>query len=72
MIGSLLYLMTSRSDIMFNTCLCVRFQSYPKKSHLVAVKRIIRYLKRTIVISLWSKNQTIFHDELFGCLLFRL
>jgi hypothetical protein len=40
MIGSLLYLTASRPDIMFSVCLCARFQSCPKKSHLIAVKRI--------------------------------
>jgi len=47
-IGSLLYLTASRSDIMFSVCLCAKFQSYPKESHLIAVKRIIRYLNGTI------------------------
>ena len=48
MIGSLLYLTASRSDIMFSVCLCARFQSCPKESHLIAVKRIIRYIKGMI------------------------
>ena len=47
MIGSLLYLTTSRSDIIFSICLCARYQSNPKESHLKAVKRIIRYLNGT-------------------------
>ena len=42
MVGSLLYLTASRPDIMFSTCLCARFQSDPKESHLVAIKRIFR------------------------------
>ena len=37
MIGSLLYLAASRSDIIFSVCLCARFQSCPKESHLIAV-----------------------------------
>ena len=53
MIGSLLYLIASRSDIMFNVYLCTRFQSCPKESRLIAIKRIIRYLKGTIGMSLW-------------------
>ena len=53
MIGSLLYLTASRSDIMFSVCLCVRFQSYPKDTDLIAVKHIIRYLKGTIGMGLW-------------------
>ncbi|GJV03696.1 retrovirus-related pol polyprotein from transposon TNT 1-94 [Tanacetum coccineum] len=36
MIGSLLYLMASRPDIMFSVCLCARFQEDPKTSHLEA------------------------------------
>ncbi|GJX24033.1 uncharacterized mitochondrial protein-like protein [Tanacetum coccineum] len=45
MIGSLMYLTASRSDIMFAVCACVRFQVTPKVSHLHSVKMIFRYLK---------------------------
>ncbi|GJU62291.1 putative ribonuclease H-like domain-containing protein [Tanacetum coccineum] len=45
MIGSLMYLTSSRPDIMFSVCACLRFQVQPKVSHLNAVKRIFRYLK---------------------------
>jgi len=38
---------------MFSICLCARFQSCPKEFHLIAVKRIIRYLRGTIGIGLW-------------------
>ena len=47
MIGSLLYLTTSRLDIAFNVGVCARFQVAPKESHLTAVKRIIRYINGT-------------------------
>ncbi|WVZ80762.1 hypothetical protein U9M48_028215 [Paspalum notatum var. saurae] len=47
MIGSLLYLCASRTDIMLSVCMCARFQANPKESHLVAVKRILRYLVHT-------------------------
>ncbi|GJS77720.1 hypothetical protein Tco_0727601 [Tanacetum coccineum] len=53
MIGSLLYLTTSRPDIMFSVCLCARFQEDPKTSHLEAVKRIFRYVKGTTHLGLW-------------------
>ncbi|XP_070036061.1 secreted RxLR effector protein 161-like [Nicotiana tomentosiformis] len=46
-IGSLLYLTGSRSDIVFSMGLCARFQSNPKESHLKVAKRILRYLKGT-------------------------
>ncbi|GKB25705.1 hypothetical protein Tco_0865106 [Tanacetum coccineum] len=58
MIGSLLYLMTSRPDIMFSVCLCVRFQEAPKTSHLEAVKRIFRYIKGTMHLGLWYPKGT--------------
>ena len=47
MIGSLLYLTASRPDIMFSVCMCARFQANPKETHLIAIKRILRYLKHT-------------------------
>nr|GEX39965.1 uncharacterized mitochondrial protein AtMg00810-like [Tanacetum cinerariifolium] len=45
MIGSLMYLTSSRPDIMFAICACAHFQVTLKASHLHAVKRIFRYLK---------------------------
>ncbi|GJW99456.1 putative ribonuclease H-like domain-containing protein [Tanacetum coccineum] len=45
MIGSLMYLTSSRPDIMFAVCACSRFQVQPKESHMHAVKRIFRYLQ---------------------------
>ncbi|GJQ97551.1 hypothetical protein Tco_0008690 [Tanacetum coccineum] len=53
MIGSLMYLTASRPDIQFSTCLCARYQANPKESHLIAVKRIFRYLKGTPSLGLW-------------------
>ncbi|XP_057443256.1 uncharacterized mitochondrial protein AtMg00810-like [Lotus japonicus] len=44
MIGSHLYLTSSRPDIMYSVCLCARFQVNPQQSHFSAVKRIFRYL----------------------------
>jgi len=46
-IDSLLYLTASRPYILFSVCLCGRFQSNPRESHLTVVKRILRYLKGT-------------------------
>nr|GEW21808.1 hypothetical protein [Tanacetum cinerariifolium] len=53
MIGSLMYLTSSRPDIMFVVCACVRFQVTPKASHLHAVKRIFRSLKGKPHLGLW-------------------
>ncbi|KAH0645174.1 hypothetical protein KY284_033058 [Solanum tuberosum] len=46
-IGLLLYLTTSRLDIVFSVGMCARFQVCPRESHLKAAKRILRYLKKT-------------------------
>nr|GEV02969.1 hypothetical protein [Tanacetum cinerariifolium] len=52
-IGSLMYLTSSRLDIMFTVCACSRFQVQPKVSHMHAVKRIFRYLKGQPTLDLW-------------------
>ncbi|GKE92579.1 hypothetical protein Tco_1573674, partial [Tanacetum coccineum] len=53
MIGSLMYLIASRPNIMFAVCARARFQVSPKTSHLLAVKRIFRYLKGKPSLGLW-------------------
>ncbi|GKC39497.1 putative ribonuclease H-like domain-containing protein, partial [Tanacetum coccineum] len=53
MIGSLMYLTSSRPDIMFVVCACSRFQVQPKASHMHAVKRIFRYLKGQPTLGIW-------------------
>jgi hypothetical protein len=53
MIGSLLYLTTTRSDIQFSVCLCAHFQASPRTSHRQVVKRIFRYLRYIPELSLW-------------------
>nr|GEV75050.1 copia protein [Tanacetum cinerariifolium] len=58
MICSLLYLTTSRPDIMFSVYLCVRFQEAPKTSHLEAIKRIFQYIKGTTHLGLWYPKGT--------------
>nr|GEW88236.1 hypothetical protein [Tanacetum cinerariifolium] len=53
MIGSLMYVTSSRPDIMFATCMCSIYQANPNEHHVSAVKRIFRYLKGTINLNLW-------------------
>nr|GEW79550.1 hypothetical protein [Tanacetum cinerariifolium] len=53
MIGSLMYLTSSRPDIMFAECACACFQVTPKASHLHTIKRIFRYLKGKPYLGLW-------------------
>nr|GEU33672.1 hypothetical protein [Tanacetum cinerariifolium] len=61
MIGSLMYLTSSRPDIMFTVCACARFQVTPKVSHLHAVKNIFRYLKGKPQLSLWYPKDSPFN-----------
>ncbi|GJR36683.1 putative ribonuclease H-like domain-containing protein [Tanacetum coccineum] len=60
MIRSLMYLTSSRLDIMFVVCACARFQVTPKVSHLHAVKRIFRYLKGQLKLVLWYPRDSSF------------
>ncbi|GJY37772.1 hypothetical protein Tco_0424136 [Tanacetum coccineum] len=53
MIGSLMYLTTIRPDIQFSIVLCAKYQSNPKESHLIDVKRIPRYRKCTLTLGLY-------------------
>ncbi|GJS96499.1 retrovirus-related pol polyprotein from transposon TNT 1-94 [Tanacetum coccineum] len=45
MIGSLMYLTSSRPDLEQAVCYCARYQARPTEKHLKKVKRIFRYLK---------------------------
>nr|GEX82449.1 hypothetical protein [Tanacetum cinerariifolium] len=60
MIGSLMYLTTSRPDIMFVVCACARHQVTPKECHLHAVKSIFRYLKGNPKLRLWYPKESPF------------
>nr|GEU30057.1 hypothetical protein [Tanacetum cinerariifolium] len=53
MIGTLLYLTTSRPDLQFVICMCARYQARPTEKHVHAVKRIFRYLCGTVHRGLW-------------------
>ncbi|GJV84434.1 putative ribonuclease H-like domain-containing protein [Tanacetum coccineum] len=63
MIGSLMYLTSSRPDIMFVVCACARFLVTPKVSHLHAMKRIFRYLKGQPKLGLWYPKDSPFYLE---------
>ncbi|GJT98420.1 hypothetical protein Tco_1093938 [Tanacetum coccineum] len=58
MIGSLMYLTSSRPDLIYAVCLCARYQAKPTEKHLNAVKRIFRYLKGTINMGIWYSKDT--------------
>jgi hypothetical protein len=73
MIGSLLYLTTTRPDIQFTVGLCARFQASPCSSHRTAVQRVFRYLKHTSEFGIWYSASSsldlvgFFDADFAGC-----
>ncbi|GJV06143.1 retrovirus-related pol polyprotein from transposon TNT 1-94 [Tanacetum coccineum] len=60
MIDSLMYLTSSRPDLVFAVCMCARYQAKPTEKHLHAVKQIFQYLRGSINMGLWySKDSCI-------------
>ncbi|GJW37647.1 retrovirus-related pol polyprotein from transposon TNT 1-94 [Tanacetum coccineum] len=74
MVGSLIYLTTSRPYIVHATCYHARYQARPTKKHLKEVERIFWYPKNTIHIGLLYPKDTGFELTAFldsghaGCL----
>nr|GEU58324.1 hypothetical protein [Tanacetum cinerariifolium] len=58
MIRSLMYLTSSRPDLIYAVSLCARYQAKPTENHLNTVKHIFRYLKRTINMGLGYSKDT--------------
>ncbi|GKE58441.1 hypothetical protein Tco_1497626 [Tanacetum coccineum] len=73
-IGSLMYLTSSRPDIVQAVRYCARYQAIPTEKHLKEVKRIFRYLRDTINMGLWYPKHSDFKLTAFsdadhvGCL----
>jgi hypothetical protein len=59
MIGSLLYLMMTWSDILFVVCFCAHFLASPRNSYRKAVPRIFRYLKYTLEFGILLPHRLI-------------
>ncbi|GJX38019.1 hypothetical protein Tco_0251322 [Tanacetum coccineum] len=60
MIRSLMYLSSSRPDLIYVVCLCDRYQVKPTVKHLNAVKWILHYLKGTIKMGLCTSGSAQF------------
>nr|GEW64504.1 uncharacterized mitochondrial protein AtMg00810-like [Tanacetum cinerariifolium] len=65
-IGSLMYLTSSRPDIVQAVCFCARYQSRSTEKHLKEVKRIFRYLRGTINMGLWYPKDSSFELTAFS------
>jgi hypothetical protein len=56
MVGSLMYLTATRPDLMFAVNLIARFMEHPVETHLMAAKRIMRYIRGTTELGIWYKK----------------
>nr|GEW19646.1 uncharacterized mitochondrial protein AtMg00810-like [Tanacetum cinerariifolium] len=60
MIGTLMYLTSSRPNIIHATCVCARYQAHLIEKHLKEVKRIFHYPRGTINMGLWYTKDSGF------------
>ncbi|XP_028108513.1 uncharacterized protein LOC114307324 [Camellia sinensis] len=58
MIESLLCLTASQPNIVFSVVVCAHYQAYPKESHLLAVKCIVKYVSGTLGYGIWFSTDT--------------
>ncbi|XP_050946570.1 secreted RxLR effector protein 161-like [Cucumis melo] len=64
LVGSLMYLTTTRPDILFAVSMLSRFMTNPKRSHWEAGKRVLRYILGTINFGIYYKK--VSESVLFG------
>ena len=58
MIGSLFYLTASRPNISYSVRVYARYQENSKESHMISLKRIIKYIKTTVDFGRWYSKDT--------------
>ena len=56
MMGSLMYLTVIHLDLMFIVSLISRYMECPTKSHLLVVKRVLRYVKDMVSVEIFYKK----------------
>nr|GEX43021.1 retrotransposon-related protein [Tanacetum cinerariifolium] len=56
LVGSLMYITTTRPDIQFVVSYISRFVSKPTEVHFAAAKRVLRYLQGTLDYGIWYKR----------------
>lgn len=65
-VGSLMYLTATRPDIMYVVSLISRFMSCPTELHLQAAKKVLRYLRGTVITvscTEWKETETSWHTQ---------
>nr|XP_016479378.1 PREDICTED: uncharacterized mitochondrial protein AtMg00810-like [Nicotiana tabacum] len=63
-VGCLMYATVTRPEIMYSVSLVSRYMEHPKETHLLAAKRIFRYLQGTIDYGILYKKEG--KSELIG------
>jgi hypothetical protein len=63
-VGSLMYLTVTRPDITFIVSLISRYMEHPTAMHLQATKRVLRYVKGTVIFGVFYKKEG--NQELLG------
>ncbi|KAL4568673.1 hypothetical protein LXL04_024288 [Taraxacum kok-saghyz] len=56
LVGSLMYITTTRPDIQFVVSFISRFMSKPTETHFAAAKRVMRYIQGTLDYGIWYKK----------------
>ena len=64
MIGILLYLTVRRPDISYSVGVCARYQANLKESHMIALKKIIKYVNTIADFGVWYSKDI--NDVLVG------
>jgi hypothetical protein len=57
LVGSLMYLIATRLDLMYVVSLISRFMASPTELHLQAAKRVLRYLKGTVDLGVFYRKE---------------
>lgn len=65
MISTLMYVVHSRLGIVHAVGIVARFYANPKESHMIVVKRILRYLKTIENYGLWYKKEDNFELKVY-------
>lgn len=58
MVGSLIYLTLTRPDISFAVGVLSRFMQDPRKQHMIAMKRVLRYIRATVEKGVGFKRES--------------
>lgn len=55
-LGCLMYMTTRRPDLNYSVCFLSRFMSNPMEAHMLAAKRILRYIQATANLGIFYKK----------------